>query len=313
MENQPMMRSSSTTRSTLFVVAIAVSIVLAAPAAAKKFYSMDIRYDSLVEIDTDAGTATQLGWVGFPVVAAAATSFSMELADGPVYWTNFAPDGPPLWLAHVDPMTLTLGGALEYTLGGSTIEGRVEDLSWDGTTLVAALGLGPSSPRPRSLADVSAAGEVSNIVDFSSFGVYLDRLAISPSGEIIALERGYSDPSQKGILYRLERPAGLTVIGEVPHLTGSTAIPFLGMDFDADGNLWILEEVEATSTQRSLSLRRVETANAAVLEEIPIVYTFMGLSTGLLLDLTYVAEGPVQNLDSSWGRLKGLYRALRRP
>lgn len=303
---------SVTTRSLLFAVAIAGTMVSADPAAAKKFYSMDIRYDALVEIDTDAGTATQLGWVGYPVVAAAATSFAMEFTDGPVYWTNFAPDGPPLWLAHVDPMTLTFGGAVEYTIGGSAIEGRVEDLSWDGATLVAALGIGPNSPRPQSLADVSAAGEVSNLDDFSSFGVYLDRLAISPSGEIFALERGYSDPSQRGTLYRLVRPAGVTVIGEVPHLTGSTAIPFLGMDFDAEGNLWILEEVDATSTQRSLVMRRVDPASAAVLEEIPIVYTLMGYPTGLLLDLSYVSEGPVQILDSSWGRLKDLYRTLRR-
>ena len=297
-------------RRALGVTMTLLSSVLPAAAGAQLFYSLDSTYDGPVAIDAAAGTATYLGPAGYTVQAAGGILLSMEHVAGQVYWTNATPTDNPLVLAHMSAPAVAFGGVVEYMEGGSTVQGKVGDMTWNGSSLLVSIGFGTHvlGPRPHNLAELSLTGELTNAVDFLPLGVYLDLLAVSPGGEIYALERSL-EADQHGILYRLEIPASVTTVGTIAHLPGTIAVEFSGMTFDEDGNLWVMEEVGVSGNQKTYTLRRIDPSNAAVLESLDFVYTAISGSAGNLRDLAWRPEPPTQSISSSWGRVKGAYRA----
>lgn len=308
------LRRPSRTRLALGLTVAFLAGLLPAAAGAQLFYALDSTYDGPVAIDVAAGTATFLGAAGYPVQAAGGILLSMEHVGGQIYWTNATPTDLPLVLAHMSVPSVAFGGVVDYLQDGSTVQGKVGDMTWNGSSLLVSIGFGTFhfGPRPHNLAELSLTGELTNVVDFLPLGVYLDLLAVSPGGEIYALERSF-EADQHGILHRLELPANVTTVGTIPHLPGTIAVEFAGMTFDEDGNLWVMEEVGVNGNQKTYTLRQIDPTNAAVLASVDFVYTAIFSTAGNLRDLAWRPEPPTQATSSSWGRVKGAYRAPHEP
>jgi hypothetical protein len=284
--------------------ASALALLGGAPAivVGQVFFSGDVHPDHIVRIDGDAATVTSLGNFGWAI-----SGPGMVYKDGTLYWIRIGACSA-IYFANADPQALTFGGEVFLTLGGSPFSGpRGSGLAWDGSTFLIAVGKGTTcTGLTDQLADLSPGGELSSLTDFSSFGVKFDLLAVSPAGEIYALEDEWqSAPVGVAHLYRLSRPAALEVIGTIGHAADNSYVRYVGMDFTPTGELWLLE----STAYESWRLRRIDNTTAQVLENIPLDYPDVP-GNQWLFGLAF-AESPVQVSPMTWGQIKAIYHRRR--
>jgi hypothetical protein len=284
--------------------AFASALILAlgsSPALAAKFYTFHPSIDHLVEIDTATGVATALGFIGGPVTAAGGGGLEMEFVAGTLFWTGSPGEGV-LALDRGTATPLDYGGRVPYDTGGAAEARQLGGMAWNGSTLVVSYGSCCGSIH--RVGDLSSDGTVTNIADYTAFGVRLNLLAISAAGEMYALEDRRSDPVPTGRLHRVHRPGGIDLVGEVLHNPADPfEVRYAGMDFTDTGELWVLERTRL----RTYILRRIDPATAQVIEDVPITYT--SPYSIALVGLAHVPDVPVHSERRTWGRLKDLYRS----
>lgn len=286
----------------LFAAFLLAGSLRAAPAAAEIFYTFHPSIDALVEINTETGVATNLGFVGGPVTAAGGAGVAMEYQGGTLSWTNHVFEPPVTFhRATADPITYL--GSVPCT-GGSPAARRVAGMTWNGSTLLVSY-VGCSGCPASYVGELSPAGVLSNSTDFSAFGVSLDLLASGPDGTLLALQDSPTATPPSGRLVRLQRPvAALEVLGDIPHAAGSPSmIRYTGFDFTDSGALWILQRNDLLAW----TMRRIDPSSGAVLQDVPITYD-TPYSSAAFVGLAHVPSPPVPAGTTSWGRLKSTYR-----
>jgi hypothetical protein len=298
-----MMKSRVRSGIALGPLVLAITLMLPATSGADKFYTSDVVFDGFVEIDTDSGTAIHLGSALYPVNGAGGTGVAVEYFGTDILWTHFSFDGFPLRIHRWNPESLAFQGFVDYKQNGEIVSGAIGGMSWDGSKLLVTIG-DPTIRAPR-LADLSLAGEISNVTDFSPHGVTsFDCLAISPGGEILAVEDLRDEAVPTANFYRLARPATLERRGVIPHSPNDPIhVRYMGMDFTDSGDLWLLERTGAWAWV----MRRIDPTTGQVLEDVEIDYLQDPRSVALI-GLAFVTEEPVQIRSTSWGHLKGIYR-----
>lgn len=275
--------------------------LLPAHAHGDTFYSGNVRADVVLELDTATGIVTALGPFGWAISA------PMAVRDGQLHWIRRTPcvgDFFQTYFANVDPTTLSFSGEITVTDGGTSVFERwVGGLAFDGSNFLIALGPGSCDP-PDHIAAMSVTGELSSLTDLSSFGAEFDLLAVSPSGDLYAIDDLAEDATPTANLYRIQLPATVQLIGTIPHSSTDPNRQYSGMDFSLSGNMWLLEKTGFDTW----IMRRIDPATGGVLEDVPLTYT---VPPGFRANIFGLAPSPgiaVPVEHTSWGRVKTMYR-----
>lgn len=276
-------------RHRLFIVlALVFALALPAVSRATDFLSIDITTDELVKIDSNTGTVTAIGAIGFNFTAAQLAVLGTDL-----YATN-SPAGTvgTVALVKINPATGAMISSTTVKNGASNLSTPTADgLTSDGTTLIISFSASTSFPGfSYVLADLSTTGQLSNGATYST-SRDMDNLAAMGTS-LYAIDGVVLSPNYRVDLYSVARPSTYALIGS--HFTPG-ADGHSGAVFDSMGNLWMFRRVARV-------LDRVSTASGAVLQTIT-------LSTSRdLRGLALAPEAPVRTESRTWGGVKALYR-----
>lgn len=255
---------------------------------ATDFLSIDINSDELVRIDSNTGTVTAIGAIGFNFTAAQLATLGAD-----VYATN-SPAGTlgTVTLVKINPVTGAMISSTTVKNGAVNLSTSTADgFTSDGTTLVISYSGSTTFPGfSYVLADLSTAGQVSNIATYST-SRDMDNLAALGTS-LYAMDGVVTSPNYRVDLFSVARPSTYALIGS--HFT-TGADGHNGTVFDSMGNLWAFR-------RGARVLDRISTASGAVLQTVT-------LSTSRnMRGLTLAPETPVKTGSKTWGGVKALYR-----
>lgn len=271
--------------------------LLPALASADVLFSFDYHADVLVTVDTDAAT---ISVVAGPVLPSDSRS-SLALHGGLLYFYRYTACSNS-WLASLSLDGLTAEFWTAVQLGGAALVNRVAGgMDSNGSQMYASLTTSCGGKRDQ-LAQLSTSGVLSNVVDYSSFGVGFDLLAFSPNGDLYALEGSFGATAS---IYLVDDTPNVTLIGS----HGKTASDngsgvYTGLTFTPGGRLWVVETVVTGGIPHN-NLREIDPATGQILTDV--ILSYPENPDDLLTGLAYAPGGtPVDA--TSWGRLKTLYR-----
>lgn len=285
----------------LRVLACLWLLFIAVPAQADMLFSFDYLEDVLVTVDTNAAT---ISVVGGPVLPSDSRS-SMALQGDRLYFYRYTPC-LNTWLADMalDGLSANFWTAVE--LGGVALtDGVGGGMDSNGSQLFASFGTTCSAKRDQ-LAELSTTGVLSNVVDYSSFGVGFDLIAFAPNGDLYVLDGSFGGAT--GSLYLADDSPNLTFIGSHAKSPSEGAAGgygvYTGLTFTPTGRLWVVESVIVGGIPHN-NLREIDPATGSIITDL--ILSYAAGPTNLLSGLTHRPDAtPVDA--TSWGRLKSLYR-----
>ena len=275
------------TKQVILALLLAMASLAGGGARGADFYSVDNVTDYLVQVSSETGVVTPLGYLGRDVA-------DVDLAcSGEYLYALNAGVGFPVELLEIDLITFQVMSVVPVTLDGQPIPSAEGLASFDGRLLAAFVYNGPTY-WSNAIGEIAQSGEMTLLFDYVVFdaGADADGLTALPSGHLLAVDdRPPGADDYRFIELALPPNAAYTVLGTHHPYTNINDLEMLG-----SGDIW--------GTDNTIhSLKRFG-ADGTTLETRPYDPSFELF--GLVDEGCGVPPTPTET--TTWGHIKSVFR-----